>query len=185
MVTGGCRRDQRARCARGVCRDGRGVGGVVVVVAATGPAATVTTAQPSDERRALVADLRALVLSCSIDDSGGDRAGTDEWIIRLAGLALALVAKHGTDQRGYCSRCRPHRTGWRARLPYRPRRHPCLVWKATQLFLSGDPAIVWWHTLTIAKRPIDLATIREWFTSTNVDVDEQATDLLPRVADHR
>lgn len=160
------------------------MGGVVVVVAATGPAAIVTV-QMSEQQRALVADLRALVLSCTIGEPSGDRAGTDEWIIRLAGLALAMVAKHRTDHRGYCSRCRPLRTGWRARLPYRSRRYPCLVWKATRLFLSGDPAIVWWHTLTLAKRPIDLATVREWFTSTTRDVDEQATDLLPRVADHR
>lgn len=162
------------------------MGGVVAVVTAAGPAAPVMTGQLPDERRALVADLRALVLSCTIDDEpAGDRAGTDEWIIRLAGLALALVAKHRTDHRGYCSRCRPHRAGWRARLPSRSRRHPCLVWKATRLFVAGDPAIVWWHTLTLAHHPMDLATIREWFTSTNPDVDEQATDLLPRLTDHR
>jgi hypothetical protein len=161
------------------------VGGVVLVVATAGLAAPVTAVRPAEEQRALVADLRALVLSRTIGESGGDPVDAEEWVIRLAGLALALLVKHRPDQRGYCARCQPHRVGWRVWLPYRVRRHPCLVWKATRLFVAGDPATVWWHTLTLAKHPIDLATIREWFTSTTRDVDEQATDILPRFTDHR
>lgn len=161
------------------------MGGSVVVVASAQPAATVTTVRPIEAHRALVADLRALVVSCADDVPSGESAESGERIIRLAGLALALLVKHRPDNRGYCTRCQPRRRGWRARLPYRSRRHPCVVWKAARLFLTGDPAIVSWHTLKLAHHPIDLATVREWLTSTNHDLDEQATDLLPRVADHR
>jgi uncharacterized protein YhdP len=139
------------------------VGGLAVLVAAPGSAATMTSKPKTvpDQHRDMVAELKEWVLLTTDNEPGAHAVNATEQAIRLAGFALALLTKHRPDKQGYCTRCQPYRTGWRARLPHRSRKNPCMAWKAARLFLLTDPAVATWQALRFSGDNRDLADIRE------------------------
>ena len=81
-------------------------------------------------------------------------------LIRLAGLAHALIQPHRLDEQGTCATCQHEGP--------QDEREPCTVLPVAILYLFEPLPVIWWHIYTHQGRSPTLDEVRNWL-STNDD----------------
>jgi hypothetical protein len=133
------------------------------------------TLSPEAKRRRLHRQLAELVTWLETDEDRPVVFGSDneyEWLLRLTGVVVSLLARHRVDSQGRCQWCDQRRRGWRRLLPRWNSRTVCQVLSTTWSFAASEPALVWWQTFNLTGEKISLEAVREWLSTAGQSEDE-------------